>query len=593
MSQDGIALPRLNGDNAPVIRQRDLAFDGSRGGDVQHALLHALPVAVYTTDAAGHITFYNEAAAALWGMRPTLNSDQWCGSWRMYRPDGTPLPHDQCPMAVALKERRDFTGNEQEAIAERPDGTRIPFMAFPSLLRDAAGEVIGALNMFVDISERKRHEELAQRLASIVESSDDAIMGKTLEGIITSWNKSAERLFGYGAEEVIGKPVTILIPADRQGEEEAILKLIRSGRRVEHFETVRQRKYGGLIDISLTISPIKDSQGKIIGASKIARDITERKRAAQAARRAEREFRDFVENASVGMHSIDADGIIVWANRTEMEMLGFTREEYIGRHITEFHVDRPLIEDILQRLTKRETLLNYEARLLCKDGSVRHVLINSNVLWDGDRFIHTRCFTRDITERKQSEAEIATLAREAEHRAKNVLATVQATVHLTQSDTVEGLKQAIAGRIQALANVHTLFMKSRWTGAELRNLVAQELAPYCRHEDARARIDGAQVLLEPNAAQAIAVCLHELATNAAKYGALSLPEGRVHIEWSRATNSQLILRWTEANGPLVAQPTRRGFGMRVMERMVQGPLNGEIRFEWLPEGLACEIALVA
>jgi len=592
MSQDGIALPRLSGNSEPVMRQPDLALDGARGGNVQHELLHALPVAVYTTDTAGHITFYNEAAAALWGTRPTLNNDQWCGSWRMYRPDGTPLPHDECPMAVALKEKRDFIGNGQEAVAEQPDGTRIPFMAFPSLLRDAAGEVVGALNMFVDISERKRGEELAQRLASIVESSEDAIIGKNFDGIITSWNKSAERLFGYGTEEVIGKPVTILMPADRQGEEEAILKRIRSGQRVEHFETVRQRKYGGLIDISLTISPIRNSFGKIIGASKIARDITERKRAAEAARRAEQEFRDFVENVSVGMHSIDADGIIVWANRTEMEMLGFTREEYIGRHIAEFHVERPLVEDILQRLTNRETPLNYEARLRCKDGSVRHVLINSNVLWDGDRLVHTRCFTRDITDRKQSEAEIATLAREAEHRAKNVLATVQATVHLTQSDTVEGLKRAIAGRIQALANVHTLFVKSRWAGAELRNLVTQELAPYCRDGDTRARIDGAHVLLDPSAAQAIAVCLHELATNAAKYGALSSSEGRVHIEWSRATDSRLILRWTEANGPLVAQPTRRGFGMRVMERMVQGPLNGEIRFEWLPEGLACEIALM-
>jgi PAS domain S-box-containing protein len=495
-------------------------------------------------------------------------------------------------MAVALKGKRDFTGNGQEAVAERPDGTRIPFMAFPSLLRDAAGEVVGALNMFVDISERKRSEEIAQRLASIVESSDDAIIGKTLDGIITSWNKSAERLFGYGAEEVIGRSITILIPADRQGEEESILKRIRSGQRVEHFETVRKRKYGGLIDISLTISPIKNSQGKIIGASKIARDITERKRAAEAARRAEQEFRDFAENASVGMHSVDADGIIVWANRTEMEMLGYTREEYIGHHIAEFHVDRPLIEDILQRVANRETLLNYEAQLRCKDGSVRHVLINSNVLWDRDRFIHTRCFTRDITDRKESEAEIATLAREAEHRAKNVLATVQATVHLSQSDTVEGLKRAITGRIQALANVHTLFVKSRWAGAELRNLATQELSPYCRDGDMRASIEGANVLLEPNAAQAIAVCLHELATNAAKYGALSSPEGRVHIAWSRATNSQLILRWTEANGPPVVQPTRRGFGMRVVERMIQGPLKGEIRFEWLPQGLVCEITLV-
>jgi two-component system CheB/CheR fusion protein len=467
MSQDGVALPRFNGNTEPVIPQHDSAFDGGRGGDVQHELLHALPVAVYTTDAAGHITFYNEAAAALWGCRPKLNSDQWCGSWRMYWPDGTPLPHDECPMAVALKEKRNFTGG-QEAVAEQPDGTRIPFMAFPSLLRDAAGEVVGALNMFVDISERKRNEELAQRLASIVESSEDAIIGKNFDGIITSWNKSAERLFGYTADEAIGKPVTILIPADRQDEEEAILRHIRSGQRVEHFETIRQRKDGGLIDISLTISPIKNSFGKIIGASKIA---------------------------------------------------------------------------------------------------------------------------RDITERKQSEAHIATLAREAEHRAKNVLATVQATVHLTQSDTPEGLKQAIAGRIQALANVHTLFVDSRWAGAELHHLVAQELSPYCREGDARARIDGAPVLLEPTAAQAVAVCLHELTTNAAKHGALSSPEGRVDIAWSRAADGRLILRWTEANGPLVAQPARRGFGMRVMERMAQSPLKGEIHFAWLAQGLACEITM--
>src|SRR5882757_173051 len=278
MSQDGIASHLLNGNSEPLIRHNDLAIEVARGGDVQHELLQALPVAVYTTDAAGHITFFNEAAAALWGCRPKLNSDQWCGSWRMYWPDGTPLPHNACPMAVALKEGRSFAGNGQEAVAERPDGTRIPFMAFPSLLRDAAGEVVGALNMFVDISERKRNEEIAQRLASIIESSEDAIIGKTLEGIITSWNKSAERLFGYVADEVIGNSITILFPPNRLAEEDVILERIRRGQCVEQFETVRQRKDGSLVDISLTISPIKNSLGKVIGASKIVRDITDRKK---------------------------------------------------------------------------------------------------------------------------------------------------------------------------------------------------------------------------------------------------------------------------------------------------------------------------
>src|ERR1700716_1999078 len=124
-----------------------------------HELLQNLPAATYTTDAAGRITFYNEAAVAFWGARPTLNSDKWCGSWRMYWPDGTPLPHDQCPMAIALKENRSFKGMGQGAGAERPEGTRVPFMAFPSPLRASKGAVVGAVNMFFDISERKRAEE--------------------------------------------------------------------------------------------------------------------------------------------------------------------------------------------------------------------------------------------------------------------------------------------------------------------------------------------------------------------------------------------------------------------------------------------------
>jgi PAS domain S-box-containing protein len=307
-----------------------------------------------------------------------------------------------------------------------------------------------------------------QQVASIVESSEDAIIGKDLNGIITSWNKGAERIFGYVAEEVIGKPITILIPSDRQDEERGILERIRRGERVEHYETVRQRKDGNRVDFSLTVSPVKDANGNIIGASKIGRDITERKR---------------------------------------------------------------------------------------------------------------------------SEEQIAILAREAEHRAKNVLATVQATVNLTQSDTPDGLKQAIGGRIQALANVHRLFVESRWMGAEIHSLVQDELAAYSQDGEAHAQIDGPKVLLEPVTAQAIAVTLHELATNAAKYGGLSTPEGKVRVEWSHAADGRLVLRWTEAGGPPVKAPTRHGFGTRVMESMIRGQLKGEVRLDWRAEGLSCEIAL--
>jgi two-component sensor histidine kinase len=192
---------------------------------------------------------------------------------------------------------------------------------------------------------------------------------------------------------------------------------------------------------------------------------------------------------------------------------------------------------------------------------------------------------RDITERKRSEAQIRILAREAEHRAKNVLATVQATVHLSRADTPDGLKQVIEGRIQALANVHRLFVETRWTGANLRSLAEEELAGYWQDGEQRAQLDGPHIFLDPNAAQAIAVSLHEFATNAAKYGALSVPNGHLQIEWSRTADG-IALRWTETGGPSVRPPTREGFGSRVMKAMIRDQLKGDMRFEWRAEGLA-------
>ena len=433
-----------------------------------HELLQNLPAATYTTDAAGRITFYNEAAVAFWGCRPTLNSDQWCGSWRLYWPDGTPLPHDQCPMAIALKERRAING--QEAVAERPDGTRVPFMAFPSPLRDDSGALVGAVNMLVDITERKRTEEIAQRLASIVESSDDAIVSKDLNGVIASWNRGAERLFGYAAHEIIGKPVTVLIPSDRHDEEPRILERILRGERIDHYETIRRRKDGSLVEISLTVSPIKDADGRIIGASKIAHDISERKR---------------------------------------------------------------------------------------------------------------------------KEERITLLAREVDHRSKNLLALVQATVHLTRADTADELKAAIMGRLQALSNAHVLLAQSRWEGADLHKLVSEELSPYCQESERRAEIKGPNLVLEPATAQSIAVALHELTTNAVKYGALSVPTGRLRVEWRRLADGGLVLRWVESGGPPVKPPARRGFGTGVVDRMIRDQLKGVARFDWRRAGLVCEIALPA
>jgi PAS domain S-box-containing protein len=464
----------------PVRRRIDIGAIKNAGGidlglryeeqvfELPARLFEQLPFAVYVCDRDGLVVRYNRRAAELWGRSPKLGDpdERFCGSYRMFRPDGSLLQHHQCPMADVL--HTGISVREQEVHIGRPNGSRGIALVNIEAITDSDGYIIGAVNCFQDITERKRNEEAALRLAAIVESSDDAIVSKNLDGIIMSWNAGAERIFGYLAEEIIGKPITTLIPPDYQKEEEGIIERIRRGQRIEHYETVRRRKHGSLIDVSLTISPVRNAQGKIVGASKIVRDITERKR---------------------------------------------------------------------------------------------------------------------------SDAQIVNLAREAEHRTKNILATVLATVRLSHSSTPDDLKKLIEGRINALANVHTLFVQSRWTGAELHSLVTQELLPYRGDRETRVRINGPDVMLEPNMAQTVAIALHELATNAAKYGSLSAADGQVEIAWSRTADGRLSLRWTESGGPAVTPPTHRGFGTGIIEKIIGGQLGGQVRFDWRDQGLACEIAL--
>ena len=429
---------------------------------VWHDLVEALPAAIYITDASGRIIFYNEAAAAMWGCRPELGKSEFCGSWKLYWADGTPLRHDECPMAMTLKEKRPIRG--MEAIAERPDGTRIPFIPYPTPLFDAAGELIGAVNMLVDITDRKRAEEVGQRLVAIIESSDDAILSKNLDGIIASWNRGAERLFGYTADEIIGKSVTILIPAERLDEEPEILGRIRRGVHIDHYETVRLRKDGSLVDISLSVSPVKDGHGNIIGASKIA---------------------------------------------------------------------------------------------------------------------------RDITERKQAQARQEMLTRELHHRTKNIFAVVQAVVlrSFAGKQTVKDAQTTAMNRLQSLANTHALLIDKAWHGADIAEVVRTEMSPYTD----RVTIDGPTVILTAQAAQNFALALHELATNAAKYGALSTQAGQVRISWTVSEahgDGHFTFRWQERGGPPVVPPTAKGFGRVVLEQVMAEFFDPPPQIEFSPNGIS-------
>jgi PAS domain S-box-containing protein len=239
--------------------------------------LDALPVAVYTTDAQGRLTHYNPAAVEFSGEEPALGTDSWCANWKFFRQDGSVLPREHCPMHVAL--RGGAIEDGIEITAERTDGTKRTFKLYPRPIRDAAGAMAGCVNMLVDVTGQKRAQEINSLLAAIVDSSSDAIISKTLSGIITSWNKSAERLFGYSAGEAIGKNMMMLVPPERHKEEVGILERIGRGERIDHFETLRRRKDGSFVEVSISVSPIKDSSGQVIGASNVSRDITERRRA--------------------------------------------------------------------------------------------------------------------------------------------------------------------------------------------------------------------------------------------------------------------------------------------------------------------------
>jgi PAS domain S-box-containing protein len=580
----------------PIKASNRISAAWSTCGFEPDQLLQALPAAVYTTDAVGRITFYNEAAAALWGRHPELGKSEWCGSWRLYWPDGTPMPHDECPMAIALKEKRPIRG--AEAAAERPDGSRIPFLAYPTPLWDEEGVLTGAVNTLIDISDRKEAERAARQLAAIVESSDDAIASKDLDGIILTWNRGAERLFGYTADEVIGKPITILIPPELHYEETLILGRIRRGEGVDHYETVRRRKDGSEVEVSLTVSPIKDAHGRVIGASKIARDISDRREAERSAR----QLAAIVASSEDAIVGKDLDGIILTWNRGAERLFGYTADEVTGKPITilippERHDEETLI---LGRIRRGERVDHYETVRRRKDGSQVEVSLTVSPIKNAHgRVIGASKIARDITDRKRAEEQQRLLLKEMNHRVKNLFALAGALITLSvrSAATPNDLAESVRERLTALARANDLTLPDLTEGREasgrattLPALVRTIVAPYVAQDHASVTVNGPDVPVGGKAVMGIALLLHEIATNAAKYGALSSRGGSVAVSWS-VRQDELFLTWQERGGPPVeGEPKNEGFGSLLARLTVTGQLGGTMSHAWDPEGLTVTLS---
>lgn len=431
-----------------------------------------------------------------------------------------------------------------------------------------------------DYLERTEAEAERALLAAIVDSASDAIIAKTLEGIVTSWNAAAERLFGYSAHEMIGQSIRLLVPADRQHEEDMILRRIANGERIEHYDTVRVAKDGRTIDVSLTISPVRNISGDVIGASKISRDITERRRTETLLRRQA----DLLDQSHDAIFVWKVPGGITYWSRGAEELYGYTRKETIGRvshELLRTRADVPVAEIEAQITTVGSW--RGELKHTTRDG--RTVIVESRldrVIYDGEAYaLETN---RDITEMKARQERIQLLVHELNHRSKNILSLVQSIARQTSGSNHEDYIGRFSQRLQALAANQDLLVKSEWNGVSIHDLVRAQLAHFADLIGERILIHGPSLSFTPAAAQAVGLVLNELATNAGKYGALANLKGGIDITWARDEDT-FSISWTESNGPHVIPPDRLGFGNTVIVSLAEMSVEGAVDLQFPSSGL--------
>jgi PAS domain S-box-containing protein len=409
----GFAVERMRADAARRAAER--------AAQQLASIVESSDDAIYSEGSDGIITTWNRGAAQLFGYE---------AAEAVGRPVTMLIPPDRLDedLKSLARCRAGERLHQHETIRVRKDGSRVDVSLTVSPMYDARGRIIGVSKIARDMTERNQAARAALQLASIVESSDDAIISKDLDGIITTWNRAAERLFGYTAAEAVGQPVTILIPPERLAEEPDILARIRRGERIEHFETVRRRKDGSAIDISLTISPMKDARGRVVGASKIARDITESKQAARAAL----QLASIVESSDDAIISKDLDGVITTWNRGAERLFGYTAAEAVGRPVTILIPSERLDEEprILSRIRRGERIEHFETIRRRKDGSLVEISLTVSPMKDSDgRTVGASKIARDITESKQAEAKL----RDSERRLQELLAAIPAAIYTTDA----------------------------------------------------------------------------------------------------------------------------------------------------------------
>jgi len=464
--------------------------------------------------------------------------------------------------------------------------------------------VCGAIVLFAwrVLEDREDLEDREARLANdareyrLIDAAQDfAIYELDREGRILTWNKGAERLKGWKAHEVIGKPYNILhTPESRAtnapGRE---LKIAAETGRFEE-EAPRMRKDGSVFAAHVSLFPLRDEQGEVTGFVKITRDISDRSKAGKAILESRRRMEGIVQSAMDAIITIDEEQRIVLFNPAAEKIFGFSVDEVLGQPVTMLIPEqyRDHHDEYVRRFFESGVInrkLESANPLLAQRNNGEQFPIEasiSQVTVGGERV--GTIVLRDITERKMNEEARALLAREVDHRAKNALAVAQALVGLTKADTKEEFAEAVRGRIESLGRAHSLLSQSQWRGAPLDQLVRDELLPYAK--DRQLLLKGPKVTCRADAVQSLSLLFHELATNAVKYGALGRDSGQVEVSWRREGETMLV-SWKEEGGPPVVPPKRKGFGTRLLNQVSGRQLNAKLEFNWDPHGLQLQIRL--
>jgi PAS domain S-box-containing protein len=565
--------------------------------------LNAIPGAVYICDREGELVSYNREAVRLWGRAPVLGDplERFCGSHRLYLPDGKLLPHDQCPMATAVSQG--VVTENAEVVIEQPDGTRLTALVNIRPLFDADGGIQGAINCFHDISPRKAIErELASSSTQLEDFFENSVVAMHIVddgGIVVRANRAELDMLGYREDEYIGCPITDFhadapVIAD-------ILERLGRGEVLADYPARLRAKDGSIRHVQISSSS-RLSEGKFLSSRCCTIDMTRQKQMEEKIRNGERQLRDLLEALPVAVYTTDALGRITFYNEAAAQLTG--RRPTLGMDEwcvswKLYHPDgRPLPHDQCPMaicLKEGRPIRGEQAILERPDGSRIPFVPYPTPLLDGEgKLVGAINMLVDISAHKEADERQKALIAELNHRVKNTLATVQSLTRRTarHAEGVQEFAVTLEARIIALARAHDLLSKRYWTGIAFETLVHDIVAPFA-DSHGRLAVAGDAIEVSPRAALSFTMALNELATNAAKYGALHGPDGTVAIQWrARADGEPMFeLDWMERGGPEVSEPPRRGFGTSLVVRCIERDLNGRCDLRFDAAGVHCRLAV--